>query len=654
MAEGPVARNAACPCGSGRRYKHCHGRDGPPPPGADAEALFHEGNALRAAGRHDDAIERYERALQDAPAHAGLLNNLGLTLLDRNDPVAAEARFRRALASSPESFEALANLALALFAQHRFAAARVLFERALARRPVANASVWGNLAICQARAGARDAAALSFGQAIAVEPGSPELHCNLGALEIERKHFDRAARAFERALALDPGQPWPRSALLFCRQHVADWARFDVLREAEIVAARAESHSRTRQGIGPFGFLSICDDASLQRRVAEAWVHAREVRATPRRPLRRGRSGPLRLGFVALEVAAEHPVPRLIVELLERLDRTRFSVTFYTLGAAPGATPPDRLAAAVDRWVVVPEADADAGAFAARIDADAIDVLFDLDGFTGRSAIEIFARRPAPLQINFLGYTGTLGSDAYDRIVTDRRCIPPAAAASYVERPLYVEPCYLPSDTGRPTEGPATRAQCGLPDDAIVALALSNTYKILPDVYARWMRLLARHPRVVLWLRDAGAEVNDRLRAEAQRHGIGPSRLAFAPGAPVSRYLARFALADLFLDTVPFGAHTTVNDALWTGLPVLTVNGTSFAGRASASQVSAAGLASLVAESLDDYEAIADSLFAAPARLGELRGMLRSARRQSPLFDTRRYAEAFSDAVLEAWREAGG
>lgn len=648
---GP-ARNEPCPCGSGRRFKHCHGRDTAATPAADTEALFREGNALRLAGRHDEAIDRYERALAGAPAHAAILNNLGLALLERGDPAAAEGRFRSALASAGESFESLANLALALFAQRRYGPARDRFEGALGRQDPGNASLWGNLATCQARAGDRDAAARSLARAIALDPASPELHCNLGALEIERKQFDRAVPSLERALALQAGLPWAASALVHCRQQIADWRGLPERIDAEISAAKAIRDGLRVTTIGPFGFMSICDDPSLQRSVAEAWARGKEPPASPAAAPAHPRSaGRLALGFVTVEVVPEHPASRFVIELLERIDRSRFRVVLYTMKDASGRALPPRLVAAVETIVVA--VDPDPEALASRIRADTIDVLFDLDGLTGRTVFDTFVLRPAPLQVNFLGHTGTLGSPAYDRIVTDRHCIPPGATKDYVERPLYVDPCYLPSDTKREVAAELVeRSQYGLPIDALVACAHSNTYKILPGHFARWMRLLVRHPSVVLWLRDSGGDVNERLRAEARACGVDASRLSFAPYEPVPRYLARFALADLFLDTAPFGAHTTVNDALWTGLPVLTVDGASFAGRAAASQLIAADMAELVASDPDDYEAKADRLFGDRDRLQRLRAMLRSRRATLPLFDMQRYANAFMNAVTAAWAEA--
>lgn len=649
MSDSHPSRNAPCPCGSGKRYKHCHGRaaaEAAQGPVADAaEALFRTGNEAHAHGRHAEAVELFERALQRAPAHAGLLNNLGLALEAAGRVADAQSRFRAAVALAPAAFEPLANLAQNLYRQKRYGSALAQFDALCARFEVQAASIHANRGVCQLQAGDVDAAERSLRAALALERRSANLYCDIGFLYTRQKRFAEAAAAFERALALEPDLALAASWLLFCRQNVADWRDFDALRARVLANARTmESHAA--QSSSPFNLQTICDDPALQRIAARSSMRNHLV-AYPAKPAR-PHAGPLRLGFVSFDVY-DHPVGRLIVDLVERLDRARFEVTVYALGAAREEDPiRRRLRAAASAWRDSATLNADQLADTIRLDR--IDVLFDLAGFTGWPLVDVFLRRPAPLQINFLGYTGTLGSPAYDCIVTDRHCIDAAAATHYVERPLYVGPCYLPSDSKRALDPtPIARAQYALPDGAFVLCAFGATYKILPEVFAGWMSLLARHPRCVLWLRAGGSEIDTRLRAAAQAHGVDPDRLVFAPTEPAPRYLARFRLADVFLDTVPFGSHTSVNDALYAGLPVLTVNGASFAGRASASQVLAAGLPQLVARDLDDYRHIAARMIDEPATLRALTAQLGA--RPAPLFDMARYAERFGAAVQAAWQE---
>ncbi len=468
----------------------------------------------------------------------------------------------------------------------------------------------------------------------------------LGFSESRKKEYAAAARAFADALALEPDSVLAQGALLFCRQNLADWSGFATLRRQQLIAAQSLDVS-SEQRIAPFGFMTICDNPALQRKAAESWVRNKRTTVPAVRRPAREEAATLRLGFVGGELSAAHPVTRLNMELLERLDRTRFHVSLMVPETSSSPPVDERLPATVDTFIRVSRWNA--ADLCELIRKEGIDVLFDLDGLTGRTVIDAFRRRPAPMQINFLGYTGTLGSPAYDFMVTDRHCVPRGAEVHYAERPLFIDPCYMPSDSKRLLDQqPISRAQYGLPDRSTVLCAFGGTYKILPEVFAAWMALLKEHSRAVLWLRDAGQDTRERLRCEARGEGVDASRLIFARADPVPRYLSRFRLADLYVDTSPFGSHTTVNDALWAGLPVLTIDGTSFAGRASASQVLAADMADMVAVDLDDYLAIAHGLLERPEVLAEMTRRLRTTGRSSPLFDMRAYAQKFGDAVFAA------
>jgi predicted O-linked N-acetylglucosamine transferase (SPINDLY family) len=289
---------------------------------------------------------------------------------------------------------------------------------------------------------------------------------------------------------------------------------------------------------------------------------------------------------------------------------------------------------------------------AERIRSDRVDLLFDLTGHTGQARPDLFASRAAPVQVNYLGYAGTLGAAYYDFIITDPFSTPPDARSDFVERVCHVGECYLPSDTRRSAGDRPVRAGYGLPDDAFVLVSQAATYKIVPALFDVWMRLLRSLHDAMLWLRPVDAIAERNLRAEADRRGVDPRRLAFAPSEPLERYLARYALADLYLDTYPFGSHTTVNDALWMGLPVVTVAGRSMASRTSASELRAAALPELVAASIDEYEAIALSLARDRERLRALTARLRGGARATALFDMGRYVQAFEAGVERIWSEA--
>jgi predicted O-linked N-acetylglucosamine transferase (SPINDLY family) len=289
-------------------------------------------------------------------------------------------------------------------------------------------------------------------------------------------------------------------------------------------------------------------------------------------------------------------------------------------------------------------------ATARRIGADGIEVLIDLNGYTTHARSELFALRPAPVQIHWLGYLGTLGAPWYDFVLTDRFAAPPELQRFFSERFLYLPDCYCPSDTRRAVAAAApSRGECALPEGALVFCCFNQAYKILPEVFAVWMRLLEQVPQSVLWLAPANATARENLQREAALRGIAPERIVFAPRLELERHLARQVHADLFLDTTPYNAGTTANDALFMGVPVLTCAGQTLASRVAGSQLRAIGLPELVTTDLAAYEALALALARDPSRRAQLRARLQANRDHMPLFDMARFARALDDLLQAAW-----
>ena len=342
------------------------------------------------------------------------------------------------------------------------------------------------------------------------------------------------------------------------------------------------------------------------------------------------RSGRLRIGYLSSDFH-DHATAYLIAELIERHDRDRFEIYGYSYGADPGGAMRARLVSAFDRFTdidALPHRDA-----AARIRADDIDILVDLKGHTHRARPKILAFRPAPVQVNYLGFPGTMGAPFIDYIVADEFIVPRDRQMLFAEKLAYLPDCYQPNDTRREIAAAPGRAACGLPAQGFVFCAFNNSFKITPAFFAIWMRLLQQVPGSVLWLLESNALVRRNLGAAAVAAGVDPGRLVFAPMQPHGQHLARHRHADLFLDTLPCNAHTTASDALWAGLPVLTCVGETFAGRVAGSIVRAAGLAELATNSPRDYEAQALALARDPARLAGIRSRLGAGREKLPLFD---------------------
>ena len=603
------------------------------------EMLFDLGNRFADSQRTAPSIRIFERALSLFPGHCGLLVNLGVQLDLSGATARAEQCFREALDREPDMVAALANLAQLLFTHQRFGEALGCYDRLVVMAPEAPGQVWNNRGVCQRNvrtAGAEQ----SFRTALERMRDSPQILANLGFLLCEQRRHDEALPLLERSRALDPSRLQVAAQVLDLRMQLADWNEFERDRDA-LLAGVAALAATPGQTVPPFAFMSICDDPALQLAAARsfAWPSASAVTT--------GSSAtdePLRVGFVAAAFH-DHPVARLIVELFERLDRRRFTIIAYEVGSATPDALEARIRAAVSEFRqlgALSSTDA-----VARIRDDGVAMLFDLTGHTEHARPEIFAARPAPVQINFLGYAGTLGAPYFDHVVTDAYVTPAAEQENFTEALAYVGGCYFPGDSKRAIDTTArTRTDYSLPEDAFVFCSQAAPYKINPDLFSLWMRLLARVDDSVLWLRPMPAIAEANLRREAEARGIAAARLVFAPHELAPRYLARFRLADLYLDTSPFGSHTAVNDALFAGLPVLTLSGRSMAARASASQLLAAGLPELIATTQEEYEAIALSLVDDRARLAELATRLRDGGSTRALFDMSRYTCEFEAMLL--------
>jgi predicted O-linked N-acetylglucosamine transferase (SPINDLY family) len=511
------------------------------------------------------------------------------------------------------------------------------------------ARFWTARAVALGEVGRIADAEMSLREAARVEPENAQPQVDVGTLCMMQGKFDEAEAPFTRALELDPGNPYATVMRVHSRMQCCVWDGLDASL-AQIAAAIEDPKSRPLYNAVPFPLLALPLGAPIELAAARRW--AGQIAATAAKyPLEarraRGPGGRLRVGFVSSDFR-DHPVAYLLIECCERIDRTRIETFAY------GLTPQDttgfgrRVVRAFDRFIDCSGEAAEQTA--RRIAADGIDLLIDLNGYTTHSRSEIFALKPAPVQIGWLGYLGTLGAPWYDYVLTDRFAAPAELQRFFSERFLYLPDCYCPSDTQRPIAPVApTRAACGLPEHGFVFCCFNHCYKILPELFAVWMRLLAQVPGSVLWLAPANAIAGANLRREAAARGIDPERLVFAPRVSLPEHLARHVHADLFLDTTPYNAGTTANDALFMGVPVLTCAGATLASRVAGSQLHAIGLPELVTTCLADYQALALELATVPQRLASLRQRLTANRHTQPLFDMARFTRALDDLLHSAW-----
>ncbi len=596
---------------------------------AMVEAHINRGTACRELERHEDALAAYDRtlALQPDVAVAWLGRGAALSALKQYDE--ALSAFDKAIGLAPNLAEAWLARGNAHFARRSHAAASTDYDQALALDS-GLADAWlgrGNVLFAFRH---YDEALRSYEKACAAMPEYAEAWLGRGNVLSGLKRFAAAASAYDQAKRLKPALPGVQSALHHAKRQICDWSDY----EGEYARVLASVRNGELAAY-PFEFLNLPSSSADQLLCARAWV-AKEFPAAPAPAWhgRRHNHGRIHVAYVSADFNP-HPVAYLIAGMFEHHDKARFETTGISIGAAGSSDIRTRIEASLERFI-------DARALSDVQIADTIrqlevDILVDLNGFTGDGRTGIFAQRAAPIQINYLGYPGTSGADFMDYIIADRTVIPEDKRGCYSEEVIYLPDCYLVNDDSLPiSETVPSRADLCLPQEGFVFCCFNNHFKITPDVFGSWMRILAAVEGSVLWLAEGGADASRNLRAEATARGIDSARLIFAERVPaLPDHLARLRAADLFLDTLPYNAHATASHALWAGVPVLTRLGETFAGRVGASLLRAVGMPELVTEAPEAYECAAIAIAKSPEKQAETRDRLARNRLSRPLFDTK-------------------
>lgn len=592
-----------------------------------AQVLNNRGTALKALGRFEDALASYDRALAASPRYPEALNNRGSVLEDLRRPAEALACYDQALRMAPNFAPAFNNRGSALLALNRFADALSCFERALALRP-GDAELLNNRGNALLALGRHEEALAAYDAALAARPDYAEALNNRGSALQQLKRHEEALASFDRADTVEAFAGAALAALDLC-----DWAR------TEKIGAEMARRIGAGEAISPWTLLGYSEDEALQRQCAANVIHTRFPHLPP--PLATAPYGHdrVRLAYISSDIG-HHPVATQVVELIESHDRSRFEVIGIGTNPDDGSPQRRRLVAAFEHFLDGHQrAPAD---LAAQLRQMEVDILVDLNGHTRGDHFDLMSHRPAPVQATWLGYAGTTAAPFVDFLIADVVVTPNPGAFS--EKLALLPHCFFPSDTSRKIGAAPPRGEAGLPEQAFVFCCFNNSWKITAPVFARWMSLLRQVPGSVLWLKQTGAKTKANLLAAAEQRGIAADRLIFAAPAALDVHLARHQLADLFLDTAPYGAHATACDALWAGLPVLTRRGTAFASRVAASFLTTLNLSELITASWDEYEALALALARDPARLRALRDRLAAAR--SSLFDTPQLARDLETLYL--------
>ncbi len=607
-----------------------------------AEALNDRGNALKGLKRLDEALASYDRALSFRPGYAEALYNRGVALHELKRLDEALASYDRALSVRPDYAEALCNRGNALKELKRIEEALTSYDRALALRPD-DAKALNNRGNALQELNRLEEALASYDRALFLWPDYADALYNRGNALQELKRLDEALANYERALAARADHPYALSGAAYCAIKLCDWdwrTRF---------AGELTAHVLGKKSIiFPFVLLGYSGDPALQLQCARRYIE-NIVPLSPR-PFWTGetwRHDKLRIAYLSADFRS-HAAAYLTAGLFEQHDRSRFEIIGVSFGLDDGSAMRKRVLAAFDAFHDVRRtSDQDV----AKLLYDRqVDIAVNLMGHTADSRPGIFAHRPAPVQVNYLGYPGTMGADFIDYIIADEVVAPFEDQRFYTERIVHLPECYQVNDSKRAIAARTpTRAAMGLPERGFVFCCFNNNWKIAPEVFDVWMRLLHLVEGSVLWLLRASEGAERNLRKEARRRGIDPSRLTFAGRIPPDEYLARYRLADLFLDTLPYNACTTASDALWAGLPVLTCKGEAFAERVAASLLRAVGLPELIAADLEEYAALALKLGRDPVLLADIKAKLARHRDTYPLFDTARFARHIEAAYTTMW-----
>ena len=640
-----------------------------------ARTLFSEGLDLLTREDYASAERKLREAHLLVPDRVSVLTNLSAALLRQDKLAEAKQHAQRSVDLDSSNAEGWLNLSYCLRKEREMAAALECCERSTALKP-GYAEAWSNraallldlerhgeaLASCEKAIAARsnyaeawsnrglalnalqrsEEALASFDQAIAAAPDQAAGWANRAVTLGDLYRYDESLASYEKAVALKP-TPYLPGDWLRARMQVCHWDAFPAA--CERVLAGVEAGAKVAN---PLSLLAIRSSPAQQRRCAEIYVRDLYPANASLGPHRARSAHPrIRLGYFSRDFR-NHATAYLMAGLFERHDRSKLELHAFSFGPPAKDAMRQRLQAAFENFHDVDrEADQEIAALARRLE---IDIAVDLKGLSGYARPGIFAARAAPVQVNYMGYPGTMGADYIDYLIADRIVVPPEDLPHYSEKVAWLPHTYWVNDSQRRISSrPMTRADAGLPA-GFVFCCFNNPAKITPDVFDLWMRLVRRVEGSVLWLLDHNPGATRNLRAEAAKRGVSPARLIFARPMEQAEHLARHRLADLLVDTFYYNAHTTASDALWAGLPVVTCPGSSFASRVAASLLRAVGLPELIANSSDAYESLALSLALKPDRLAAVRQKLAGNLLTHPLFDTGLFARHMEAAYAQIWQ----
>ncbi len=608
-----------------------------------AEAYSNRGDVLLQLKRPDQALASCDRAISLTPRYAEAHNNRGNALLELKRLDEALAAYDQAIALRTDYAVALYNRGNVLLELRRANDALAAYDRAIALKPD-YADAYNNRGNALYELARPDEAIASYGEAIVRQPDHAGAYSNRGNALNDAKRTDEALVCYEKAIELKPDSEFLLGTLIHAQMMLCDWRDFDGNIEKLDSGVRA-----LKKVTSPFPLLALVDSPELHQLAAQIYADTKYPSIEQPGGFKTGgENGKIRVGYYSADFH-NHPVAYLTAELFEIHDRSKFEIFGFSLAAGKRDGLRDRLTSAFDQFIdVTNQTDREIARQSREL---RIDIAVDLNGFTQGGRPGIFAERCAPIQVSYLGFPGTMGAPFMDYLLADKIVVPPQEAVHFSEQIAYLPDSFQPNDRKQRRDGTVpTRAAAGLPENGFVFCSFNRAYKITPPVFDVWVRVLRSVADSVLWLSDEGQTAAQNLRQEASKRGVDPARLVFAPRLPNSAdHLARHKVADLFLDTLPYNAHTTASDALWAGLPVLTRTGRTYAARVAASLLTALDLPELITSSLAHYELLAIELATKPSMLAAIREKLARNRLTSPLFDTDRLRSHIEAAYATMW-----
>ena len=606
-----------------------------------AAAWSNKGNTLNELKRYEEALAHFDKALSLNPDLAAVWSNRGIALHELKQYEEAIDHYEKALTLNPNLAVAWSNTGNALFELRCYEEAIAHFDKALSLNPKF-AAAFSNKGNALNELRCYEEAIANYDRALSLKPDYHEALSNKGnALKFIKRH-DESAKCYQKALEFSVGDSYLLGQAHHQMMLGCDWTNY----EKKIKEIFHLVHEE-RMGGEPFGFQGIASSEELLKKCAEVYANDKFPALGNLSKYSKYKHQKIRIGYLSGEFR-KHATAMLMTRVWELHDKSKFEIFAFDNGWSDGSEYRQRIDKAFTNIFDISKiSDLEV---VRLIQENEIDILVNLNGFFGEFRQRVFSYRPAPIQVNYLGFPATIGSKYIDYIIADNVVIPEESKRYYVEKVVYLPNSYQANDNLRKiSDRKFTRLQLGLPDDAFVFACFNNNYKITPSVFDSWMRILSVVNESVLWLLDDNPMAKQNLIKEAVIRGIDSSRLIFAERLPIEEHLARHDFADLFLDTFPYNAHTTASDALWAGLPVLTLMGHTFPGRVASSLLRTMGMTELIGNTQEEYEALAIELAITPQKLIDIKLKLAKNRLTTPLFDTPLFTKNLESAYIKMY-----